>query len=46
MEIQDDVEIVETNYFNDQSNMVYYLAQNADKINTVNEIVFSQELGN
>jgi len=45
-EVKDDVEIVDTNYFNDQSNMIYYLTQNVEKKNTVNEIVFNQELGN
>lgn len=44
--MKDDVEINETNYFNDQSNMIYYLSQNNEKKNTLNEIVFSQELGN
>ena len=44
--MKDDVEINETNYFNDQSNMINYLSQNNEKKNTLNEIVFSQELGN
>jgi Bardet-Biedl syndrome 5 protein len=41
----DDVEIVDTNYFNDQSNLLYYMTSKNDKKNTKNDIVYSVELG-
>ena len=42
---EDDVEVIETNYFNEQSNMLYYLTSNQEKKNVVSDIVFSTELG-
>lgn len=42
---QPDVEVIESNYFNEQSNMLYYMTSNNEKKNTVQDIVFSPELG-
>jgi Bardet-Biedl syndrome 5 protein len=43
---EDDVEIVDTNYFNEHSNLLYYMTSNPDgRKHTKNDIVFSTELG-
>jgi Bardet-Biedl syndrome 5 protein len=42
---EDDVEIVDTNYFNEHSNLLYYMTSNNEKKNTKNDIVYSLELG-
>lgn len=41
----EDVEVIETNYFNEQSNMLYYLTSNQEKKNVMGDIVYSNELG-
>jgi Bardet-Biedl syndrome 5 protein len=41
----DDIEIIQTNYFNEHPAMLNYLANNQEKKNTVNDIVFCPELG-
>jgi Bardet-Biedl syndrome 5 protein len=41
----DDVEIVDTNYFNEQPSMLYYMISNQEKKNAITDIVFSNELG-
>ena len=41
----DDVEIIETNYFNEQSNMLYYMTSNQERKNAITDIVYSHELG-
>jgi Bardet-Biedl syndrome 5 protein len=43
--IKDDFEIIDTNYFNDQANMLYYMISNQDKKNSVTDIVYSYDLG-
>jgi Bardet-Biedl syndrome 5 protein len=43
--MNDDVEVIETNYFNEQSNMLYYLTSNQEKKNVMGDIVYSNELG-
>ena len=42
---KDDVEIIETNYFNEQSSMCNYIINNQDKKNAFTDIVYSVELG-
>lgn len=41
----DDVEIVDNNYFNEHSNMAYYMTSNQEKKNALSEIIYSAELG-
>lgn len=42
---KEEIEIIETNYFNEQSNMLYYMTNNQEKKNAITDIVFSPELG-
>lgn len=39
-----DVEVVDSNYFNEHSNILYYMTTN-DKKNTANDVIYSMELG-
>jgi hypothetical protein len=39
------VEIIETNFFNEQSNMLYYMTTSSEKKNSINDIVYSPLLG-
>jgi hypothetical protein len=39
------VEIIETNFFNEQSNMLYYMTTSSEKNNSLSDIVYSPILG-
>jgi len=41
----EEVEVIETNYFNDQSNIFYYMTNQQDKKNTMTDVIYSAELG-
>jgi hypothetical protein len=44
-QFSEDVEIIQINYFNEHPAMMNYLANNQEKKNTVNDIVYCPELG-
>ncbi len=41
----EEVEVIETNYFNEQSNILYYMTNQQDKKGSITDVVFSKELG-
>jgi len=44
-EMNDEVEITHTNYFNEQPTMLHYITSNQEKRNTINDIMYCPELG-
>lgn len=44
-EFPEDIEIVETNFFNEQLTMMSYLSNNQDKTPTIRDIIFKPEIG-
>lgn len=43
--LNDEVEIIHTNYFNEQPTMLHYMTSTQEKKNTINDIVYCPELG-
>jgi len=44
-EMNDEVEIINTNYFNEQPTMLHYITSNQEKRNTINDVMYCPELG-
>lgn len=44
-DMNDEVEIIHTNYFNEQPTMLHYITSNQEKRNTINDIMYCPEFG-